>query len=221
MTFDMTWEKIFKERPWGKYPSEDVIRFVARNFYKILPRHQIKILDLGCGGGAQTWYMAREGFDVYAIDGSASAIEQTKSLLKTDNLTAHLQIGDVATLNYENNFFDAVIDCNTIQHNSWQDILNIHAEIKRVLKKNGCFFSMSLTSDTTGWKVAEKIDQNTYKGFQNSFITSGVIAHLFTSDEIDFLMKDYTEIEITRLSRYKESDCISHVTVSAKMNKSF
>ena len=28
MAFDKTWEKIFKNQNWGKYPSEDVIRFI-------------------------------------------------------------------------------------------------------------------------------------------------------------------------------------------------
>ena len=34
------WEKIFQENEWGKYPSVPVIRFIARNFYKMKNRKE-------------------------------------------------------------------------------------------------------------------------------------------------------------------------------------
>ncbi|EDP6584064.1 class I SAM-dependent methyltransferase, partial [Campylobacter jejuni] len=27
------WENIFSQKEWGKYPSENLIRFIAKNFY--------------------------------------------------------------------------------------------------------------------------------------------------------------------------------------------
>ncbi|EAI6148112.1 SAM-dependent methyltransferase, partial [Campylobacter jejuni] len=32
------WEQIFSKKEWGKYPSENVIRFIARNFYNVQDR---------------------------------------------------------------------------------------------------------------------------------------------------------------------------------------
>jgi hypothetical protein len=34
MAWDPVWEDIDRSRPWGQYPGEDVIRFVAGNFYR-------------------------------------------------------------------------------------------------------------------------------------------------------------------------------------------
>ena len=76
-TFDKAWEKVHREREWGKYPSEDIIRFVARNYYRE-NRTEIKILDIGCGQGANTWYLAKEGFQTYGFYGSESAINKAK-----------------------------------------------------------------------------------------------------------------------------------------------
>ena len=45
-SFDETWEEIHSTQEWGKYPSEPVIRFVARNYYKV-DRKATKILDFG------------------------------------------------------------------------------------------------------------------------------------------------------------------------------
>ena len=64
------------------YPTEHVIRFIARNYYNVPERGKIKILDFGCGTGAHTWYLAREGFDAYAFDGSESAIRRAKKDLQ-------------------------------------------------------------------------------------------------------------------------------------------
>ena len=47
-SFDTTWEDIHKTQEWGKYPSEDIIRFIARNYYK-KERSNIKILDFEQG----------------------------------------------------------------------------------------------------------------------------------------------------------------------------
>jgi tRNA G46 methylase TrmB len=52
------------QQEWGKYPPEHVIRFVARNFYRVPDRKYVHLLEVGCGPGANVWFMAREGFAV-------------------------------------------------------------------------------------------------------------------------------------------------------------
>ncbi|ELB7666084.1 SAM-dependent methyltransferase, partial [Campylobacter upsaliensis] len=36
---EQIWEEIFSKKEWGKYPSESVIRFIARNFYNAKDRN--------------------------------------------------------------------------------------------------------------------------------------------------------------------------------------
>lgn len=33
-SFSEEWEKIHSTQEWGRYPSETVIRFIARNYYR-------------------------------------------------------------------------------------------------------------------------------------------------------------------------------------------
>lgn len=33
MAWDPLWEDIYRTRPWGRYPREDVVRFVTGNFH--------------------------------------------------------------------------------------------------------------------------------------------------------------------------------------------
>jgi len=35
MGWDKVWERTFKSQEWGKYPNEELFRFIARNFYTV------------------------------------------------------------------------------------------------------------------------------------------------------------------------------------------
>ena len=73
-SWDPVWETVFTTQAWGKYPGEDLIRFVARNFYKAPNRINVELLEVGFGTGANLWFIAREGFTVHGVEGSPSAL---------------------------------------------------------------------------------------------------------------------------------------------------
>jgi ubiquinone/menaquinone biosynthesis C-methylase UbiE len=214
MSFDTRWEDIFTKQKWGKYPCEEVIRFIARNFFKEPKREKIKILDLGCGGGATSWFLAREGFDCYGIDGSSSAIKQCKELLKQDNLNAKFQVGDFQKLDFSNDYFDAVCDLNSIQHNDISSIKKIYSEINRVLKPGGPFFSMCLNNSTTTKAEDKEIEPGTYSSL--SILNQPVTVHLFSRNVLEVLLHDFKIEKIEKVSREMDSAVISHYLVNAR-----
>jgi SAM-dependent methyltransferase len=144
------WEEIFKNSQWGKYPPEELIRFIARRYSHETNRKSVKILEVGCGPGANIWYLAREGFAVYGIDGSKTAIHQANLRLDTENLQAELTVGDIINLPYDEGFFDCIIDVECIYANTLADSKNIIEEIYRVLKPEGTFFSKTFMKGTAG-----------------------------------------------------------------------
>lgn len=143
-SWDPVWEEVFRSQEWGKYPPECLIRFIAGNFYE-MDRPGTRLLEVGCGPGANVWYMSREGFDVYGIDGSPAAIGIAQQRLAAENLKADLKVGDVVQMPYPTEFFDAVIDVECLYTNSLQKSACILGEIKRVLKPGGMFFSKTFT----------------------------------------------------------------------------
>lgn len=127
-----------------------MIRFVARRFYRAPDRQAVRLLDLGCGTGANLWYLAREGFDAFGIDGSAVALERAHRRLEQEGLQAHLHQGDILQLPYDSNSFDGVIDCECIYANSSADSRRILHEVERVLKPGAAFLSITFMPGTHG-----------------------------------------------------------------------
>lgn len=148
MAWDSVWEKIFKDNEWGKYPDLEVIKFVARNFYQVENRKTIRILEIGSGTGANIWFMAREGFDTYGIDGSKSGIERAKLILEKEGLSAQFQLGDINDIDsyYDENYFDAIIDIECLCCNSKKSTILVIDKLNKILKPGGLFLSKTFTN---------------------------------------------------------------------------
>ena len=184
-SWDPIWEKIFSENPWGKYPSESLIQFIARNFYN-LNRSETHILEVGCGPGANIWYLAKEKFNAFGIDGSETAIVQAEERLKSENLSAKFNVGDIVSLPYSDLTFDAVIDVECIYANDLENANKILKEISRVLKKTGLFYSRTLSDkiyigDNNNIKIINKMMVNIYKIRINAWIN--LIGNLINTED--------------------------------------
>ena len=192
--WDKGWEKIFSENEYGKYPSEQLIRFVAINYYKVPNRNDLKILEIGSGTGPNLWYLAREGFRVVGVEGSKIGVERTKKRLKQESLKAEVFVGDVMNLTFEDNSFDCVIDMECLCANRYKDSLIILDEVYRVLKLNGKFISRTFMTGSEGYGKGEKFEgeDNTYiNSFQGTSTKGCGIIRFTSEEEIDELYKKF------------------------------
>lgn len=142
------WDEVFKKYEWGKYPPEEVIRVIARNFFKVSDRSKVSILEVGCGTGANIWFLAREGFKSFGMDGSQVAVKRAQQRITKEKLSAQIIVGDATRLPYPDASFDAVLDVECIYSNSITDAKKIICEIFRVLKPGGIFFSKTFMEGT-------------------------------------------------------------------------
>ena len=199
-SFSQDWEEIHKNQEWGKYPTESVIRFVARNYYKS-ERTKIKILDFGCGAGAHTWYLAREGFDVYAFDGSQSAVEKAEKYLNQCGLKAHFAVMDGAEIQYEKEFFDCVIDSVCIYANLRNAIKKMYQEVYTVLKNGGKLYTSCFGTGTEGYGTGICMEEGTYKDIEKGVLQGRAIAHFYTKEEFYEILQScgFKNIEIDEM----------------------
>lgn len=161
-----------------------VIRFIARNYYKT-DREKVKILDFGCGAGAHTWYLAREGFDVYAFDGSKSAVEKAKKYLASDGYeNVHFDVMDGTEISYEKNFFDCVVDSVCIYANTIQNIQKMYKEVYEVLKMGGKLYTSCFGTQTQGYGTGNCIEYGTYENITSGVLEGRAVAHFFSKDKL-------------------------------------
>jgi 2-polyprenyl-3-methyl-5-hydroxy-6-metoxy-1,4-benzoquinol methylase len=170
------WETVIEEK--GRVflkPHENMEKVVT-----ILKQLSAKtILDLGCGTGRHTVFLAAQGFDVYGLDSSSKGLDLTEAWLKESNLKAHLTNHDMSNaLPYQDNFFDAVISVQVIHHGTLASIRSLIEEITRVLKTHGLLFvTVPKLKNQAGH--FEQIEPNTFvpldgreKGLPHYYFTS-------------------------------------------------
>jgi SAM-dependent methyltransferase len=164
MTWDPLWEGVFASQAWGKYPGEDLIRFAARNYYDIGDRGAVRILEVGCGTGANLWFFAREGFTACGVEGSTSA-----AILARQRLTVEcpgwdqaprlgwIAEGDILKLPAEDNAFNATVDSEAVYCNSHEDSKAIYKEMYRVTMPLGRLFVRTFAVGSWGDGIGRQV----------------------------------------------------------------
>jgi ubiquinone/menaquinone biosynthesis C-methylase UbiE len=201
MGWDPTWERIYKKREWGKYPSEEVIRFIARNFYHIENRKAIRILDLGCGIGPSSWFIAREGFSIIGIDGSETALRNAKQRFAQDHLAGDFIQCELSSLPFLENTFDAVIDIEALSCNSISDTDLIISEIFRILRPDGRFFSTTFRKGSWGDCSGEPIDEYTSRNISEGPCADIGTVRFIPESEVNRVYKAFSSIHIEYIER--------------------
>lgn len=204
-TWNTLWDDIHRTRSWGKYPKEELIRFVAANYYGVPDRKAVRFLDLGCGFGASTWFLAREGFSVDGIDGSAVIIQRLSERLREENLHARLITGDIADLPYPAQHFDCAIDIACMMYSNIDSTRRILDGIIDRLKPGGKIFSITPTPASWGATSGKKVAESTYRDpTEGPFANTGTVR--FSSEqEIRDLYSKFTNLVIGK-SEYSIGD---------------
>ena len=105
----------------------------------------MRILDAGCGSGRNLVHLLRSGYEVFAVDPDAGAVESVRALARSlaPALPAsNFSVQKVEAMAFDDAWADVVI-CNTVLHFARDDA---HFEAMllgawRVLKPGGLFFS--------------------------------------------------------------------------------
>jgi ubiquinone/menaquinone biosynthesis C-methylase UbiE len=194
-----TWDKLFKKRDWGKYPPEDLIRFIKRLKKNTKIKKKLKILELGCGPGANLNFLKNENLDIYGIDISKTAINKSRKILNLKtNENKKFKVGDFSNLPWQNIFFDCVIDNFSVYANTNKVIKKTYFEVHRVLKKNGSFFSKVWGTKTLGYKNGKKVEKGTYNKIKFGPCKNMGISHFFEYSELKRLNNIFNYNQIDR-----------------------
>jgi len=198
MSWDATWDEIFDAREWGRYPPEELIRFVARTFCSVADRGAVRILEIGCGPGANLWYLAREGFSAYGIDGSELAVALARRRLAGERLDAETIVGDFTNLteHFPAAAFDAVVDLAGLQHNAMAHVERALEETRAVLKPGGHVFSMLLAAGSWGDGLGREVEPGTFSDVTEGPAAGTGVCHFFTLEEVERVFRRFEDVAV-------------------------
>lgn len=200
-----TWNELFSREEFRlKNPNEQVVALASI----LRERGARRVLDLGCGAGRHTVYLAREGFEVSALDIAENGLGHTREWLARENLSAELAQSDISHIPHPAGFFDAVISIYVIYHKTYAGMQQVVAEIHRVLKPGGLAL-ISLQSPR-GWRYGQgdEIEPNTF--ILNVGADAGMPHHYSDLAEIADLFQHFAIRKIEQEERLEGSDRHSH-----------
>ena len=130
------WNKIYTKG----YKSE--IDESMPNVVELLKTYGVTtVLDLGCGSGRHSVYLAEQGFSVYGIDIADKGIHKADQRLRDSGLHVVLTTGSIfRTLPYDTSFFDSIVSAKVLHHGRIEDIRKAIKEMERVLKPEGVMY---------------------------------------------------------------------------------
>ena len=205
-SIDLVWESKYSQGHAELYPWDSVVSFIFREHPKNKPRKEVFILEVGCGAGNNLWFSAREGFRVFGIDGSKSAIEFAKKIFADDGLIGSFELGDYTRLPYEDNFFDLVIDRSSLTCCDFDSARAAVSEVHRVMRVGAKFmfnpYSDSSSSFASGVKSSNGIVRDISAG---SMIGVGGICFYGRQHVISILNK----FKIESLRHIQEAEVLS------------
>jgi len=131
-----------KEFYWGIKPHKLVVDSI-----KYLPS-SAKVLDLGCGEGKDSFYLAKKGFNVTSVDISEVFINKLKDFAKKENLKIKADVSNANNFLDNCEEFDAIFCINILQFIDRKNIFSIIDKIKSKTKPKGISVIASFVAET-------------------------------------------------------------------------
>ncbi len=185
------WDSLYQQRGVvQKEPSpkaDDAVRF----FRTVRTE---RMLDLGCGTGRHTAYLARNGFQVMGCDSSEAALRIARGVLPE----VEFQVCDVGSLPYRSQNIDGIFCHAVIQHGTLAAIKKAIAEMHRVLKRGGALFLTVTSTEHPEYLTGHEIEPGTK--LHIDAIDGDMPHHYFTEPEMRDLFGRFV---IAKLEHYE------------------
>jgi SAM-dependent methyltransferase len=189
MSLDPVWEEKYANGHEQRYPWDLVVSFVLRNAPRDRARSSVRILEVGCGTGANIRFAAAEGFTVSGVDGSTHAIARAKKRFEQEGLEGDLRVGDFTALPFEDSCFDLVIDRAALTCCGAGALSIALGEIWRVLKPEGRFLFNPYSDTHTGYRTGQAGPDNVIERIPDGDLAGVGQIHFVSRSEVDMLFR--------------------------------
>lgn len=164
-----------------------------------------KVLDFGCSFGHISYYLAKRGHEVVAIDISKKRINAAKVCFPHPNIK--YMAGDIASLNLEENSFDCILFLEVIEHckNPYDTLINLNKLLKKdgvlvISTPNSMFYGLGLDAIK---QYSRKLRKKEAKRVDNFIVAGDINDHIYSwTPKTLYRLLNYTGF------RYVDSDIV-------------
>lgn len=145
ITTQDTWRTHYATRRGFRFwPNEELVRAVGERWLG-------RVMEAGCGNGANLWFLAEHADLVVGVDGCVQAVIEAEEYMRQRGVSERVAVmhGDIFRLPGASGSFDAIIDVMVSQHITWSQHLALYREYRRVLRPGGWLFLFNLGHGTT------------------------------------------------------------------------
>ncbi len=158
------WNKLFEdEANIERIPEADVLKyaFQLEERFNTEKAKDIKVWDIGCGGGGHSVALSRMGFNMFCSDNSLQAIELTKNWLSQLSLSANVEISSMEECPW-NEKFQGIFSWNTLNHNTSDKIKSTVDMIYTQLVDDGLFLAILKSDKADMYGKGKAIEPKTF-----------------------------------------------------------
>ena len=149
-------EKIYKNKKF-KFEEDS---YIVNKILKLKKRGSI--LDLGCGEGGNSIFLAERGFKVTLVDISKTAIKKIKNELNKRNIKAEIICKDLNNFHINKNF-DVIISLAVFHFLNRKKTINLIKEMKKRTNKAGVNIIVGFLDNTSGKTSSFYLKKNELK----------------------------------------------------------
>jgi len=170
-----------------------------------------KAIDLGCGTGNYTIYLAKKGFEVTGVDISPTAIRIAKENANRKGVECSFIVGDVlGDLKEVNGTFDFAYDWELLHHIFPEQRLKYVKNVYELLNPKGHYLSVCFSEEDSQFGSTGKYRETPL----------GTLLYFSSEDELRELFNVYFEIEELKTIRVRGKSA-PHLAVYAFMERRY
>lgn len=179
--WEVAWAKV--KAPYKKHPDLAYIETIPEVFKKYGSKH---ILDIACGSGWLSIYLASHGFKCTGVDISQSAIDLANGWVAEDKIeNVDFVMADMFNMDFPGDTFDGILINAAFEHLNFERGEEFLTKIKPFIKNDGLMFG-----------VFDKVATGT----KGEFYTLEDGSRVYTDDaRKGMLMRNYSDEELKDL----------------------
>ena len=199
------WQKLWQDpeiaEQWHQRP---VLPEVATMADLLVQEGRRRVLDIGCGVGRHTIYLASRGFEVTATDNAPAAVSGCRRNLEKAGLRATVLELDMAEMPFPDDYFDGAVAAQVIHHTDAATLARIISLIHRKLSPGGRFVWVTSSPRSRNYGKGREIEPGTW--VDENRREGPVPHHYCTEQEIRALLAPYCIESLTeKINEYSHA----------------